>query len=207
MVRASSQRNRAACQLVCERRPVDQFQHQCRRAVRLLEPVNGGDVGVTEGGEQVRFAREPRQPVGITRERRRQHLQGDVAIQFGVARAVHLAHRARAERSHDFVGTDAKTRAEDGVRRRVVRRRRLGKWIGEDGLVDERQLIEEAGARCVSRQQRLDVATQRLVVSSRGGKKGVALVAQAVPRRPETAPSPAASGRPSRRALQRRGHG
>ena len=68
--------------------------------------------GMIERGEQLRFALEPRQAVGIESEQLGQDLQGDVAIQLRVAGAVHLAHRARTKRRDDFVGTDATTRRE-----------------------------------------------------------------------------------------------
>ena len=77
-----------------------------------------------ERGEQVRFARESRRAVRIECEPLGQHLQGDDAIQFRVACAVHLAHGARTERGDDLVGTDAKTRGKDGVRQRGIHRRR-----------------------------------------------------------------------------------
>ena len=41
-------------------------------------------------------------------------------MQVRVASAVHLAHGARTKWGDDFVRADAKTRAEDGLRQRVV---------------------------------------------------------------------------------------
>jgi len=41
--------------------------------------------------EDLRFAFEPRQPIGIVREGRRQNLDRDVAIELGVASSVDLA--------------------------------------------------------------------------------------------------------------------
>ena len=170
------QRNRPECDSVCERRPIDQLQHQRLRAVRLFEAVDRADVRVIERGEQLRFAREPRQAVRIEREPLGQHLQGDVAIQLRVARAIHLAHGARTKRGDDFVGTHSKTRGEDCVRQRAVHRRRWGsERIGKHRLTGDGQPIEEADVRGVRRQQRLDFTTQRLVVTSRSGQKGVAL--------------------------------
>ena len=98
-----SQRNRPECDSVCERRPIDQLQHQRRRAVRLFEAIDSGDVRVTERGEHLRFALEPRQAVRIECEQRGQDLQGDFAIELRVAGAVHVAHGARTKRGEDFV--------------------------------------------------------------------------------------------------------
>ena len=59
--------------------------------------------------ERLRFAREPREAIGIVREGVGQDLDRDVAIQLRVARAIHLAHAAVADRRGDFV--DAETGA------------------------------------------------------------------------------------------------
>ena len=65
------------------------------------------DVRMIQRGERLRFAREPGQPIGIARERVGQDLDRDVAIQLGVARAIHLAHAAFADRRGDFVDAEA----------------------------------------------------------------------------------------------------
>ena len=62
----------------------DELHDQRRDAVRILEPVNGGNVGVIERREDFRFALEPGQPVGVGRERGRQKLDGDLALQLRV---------------------------------------------------------------------------------------------------------------------------
>ncbi len=56
-----------------------------------------GDVGMVQRGEHLRFAAEPRQPIGIVGHRRQQHFDGDVAIQLRVARTVDLAHPSGTE--------------------------------------------------------------------------------------------------------------
>ena len=85
-------------------------------AVRLFEPVERGDARMIERAEELRFAREPRQAVRIASEARRQHLQGDVALQFRVAGPVDLAHGAGAEHGDNLVGADAITGTESGER-------------------------------------------------------------------------------------------
>ena len=67
-------------------------------------------------GQGLGFAREPRQAVGIVRERLGQDLDRDVTVQLGVARTEHLAHAAFADLGRDFV--DAETSA--GCERQVV---------------------------------------------------------------------------------------
>ena len=45
-------------------------------------------------------------PLGVLRERRGQHLDRDVAVELRVARAIDLAHAARADGAGDLVGAD-----------------------------------------------------------------------------------------------------
>jgi len=55
---------------------------------------------------------ESGQPFRIIGKRVGQDLNRHVAIQFGVARAVDLAHVTLADRRQDFIPTDAPTRGE-----------------------------------------------------------------------------------------------
>ena len=73
---------------------------------RALEAVDVGDVRVVEGRQQLRLALEAGEPLGILREVGGQHLDGDVAAEPGVARSIHLAHAAGAERRDDLVGAE-----------------------------------------------------------------------------------------------------
>ena len=67
---------------------------------------------VAPGGEDLRFALEARLAIRIVRERIRQHLQRDVAIQPRVARAIDLAHTPFADRGSELVRTQASTRSK-----------------------------------------------------------------------------------------------
>ena len=58
------------------------------------------------------FLLEATEPLGIRRGRRVQHLDRHVALQPRIARPIHLAHSASAERAEDFV------RAEMNARRK-----------------------------------------------------------------------------------------
>ena len=78
----------------------------------LFEAVDVRDVRVIEGRQRLRFACEPRQPVGVAGERVGQDLQRDVAIELGIARAEHLAHPAGADAGDDFVDAEARTGSE-----------------------------------------------------------------------------------------------
>ncbi len=51
-----------------------------------------------DAGERLGFALEAGQPFGIGRDRLRQDLHRDLAVEAFVAGAVHLAHSARADK-------------------------------------------------------------------------------------------------------------
>ena len=54
---------------------------------------------MVERREDLRFALEPREPIGIAGEGVGQDLQRDVAIELRVARAIDLPHPAGADRA------------------------------------------------------------------------------------------------------------
>ncbi len=86
---------------------LDEFHHERGDATAFFEAVDRGDVGMVQRGERLGFPREARQAVRVMRERRGQHLDGDVAVELCVARAPHLAHPAFAERRGDMVNAEA----------------------------------------------------------------------------------------------------
>ena len=55
--------------------------------------------GMVQRREHLRFALKPGEAIGIAGERVGQDLQRDVAIQLRIARAIHLAHAALADRA------------------------------------------------------------------------------------------------------------
>ena len=88
---------------------LDELHHDRTHTATFLEAVDVRDVRVIDGRQCLRFAREPREPIGVAGERVGQDLQRDVAIELRIARAEDLAHSARADAGDDFV--DAETRA------------------------------------------------------------------------------------------------
>ena len=72
----------------------------------LADVVERADVGVIELGDCAGFTIEALAELRIDSERPRQDLDRDEAIQPRVARLVDLAHPARAEGGHDFVGSE-----------------------------------------------------------------------------------------------------
>src|SRR5215468_3440418 len=81
-----------------------------------------------QGSGRLGLLLEALQPVGVLRERRRQHLDRDVALQTLVARPVDLTHPACAERRGDLVGPELRAGDESHFRFRTqyrVERMRL----------------------------------------------------------------------------------
>ena len=69
--------------------------------------VNGADVWVVQGGDGSRFLLEALPRLRVGRERAREHLDGNRAIEARVARAIDLAHAAGPDWGDDLVRTKA----------------------------------------------------------------------------------------------------
>ena len=67
---------------------------------------------MVQRGRRAGFLLEARQALGIGGEGRRQDLDGDIASQAGITRAIHVPHAAAAERSHDFIGPESRAGRE-----------------------------------------------------------------------------------------------
>ena len=62
---------------------------------------------MVERREDVRFALESRDALGISRKELRKNFDGDLAIQSCIPRAIHLAHAPGAEGAQHFVWPDS----------------------------------------------------------------------------------------------------
>ena len=69
--------------------------------VDLLQPVDGGDVGVVEGRERLRLALQARRLLRVAGELIGEYLESDVAVEFRIGGSVDLAHAALAEKPDD----------------------------------------------------------------------------------------------------------
>jgi len=90
-----------------QRLAVEELHHQELDVSLAADIMNRADVRVVERGDRARFLLEAKTQVGIAGQRSRHHLDRHGAIETGVARFVDLAHPARPEGSHDFVGAEA----------------------------------------------------------------------------------------------------
>ena len=86
-----SERNRTFGDAVREGRSLHQLQHQRADAIGFLEAVNGSDVRVIQRGEDVSLTLESGEPLRVTREQVRQDLDGDLATEPRVVRAIDFA--------------------------------------------------------------------------------------------------------------------
>ena len=101
-------RKRASRNAFSERLAVDQFEDEEQPAVRFVEAVDRTDVRMIERREELRFALEPGEAFGIPRDDIWQDLERHVAIELCIARAIDLAHAARAQSGDDFVRAEAR---------------------------------------------------------------------------------------------------
>ena len=88
---------------VAQRVALEQLHDRDGHAVDDRELVNREDARVRQRGDRPRLGLEPPPHLGIGRDVRRHHLDGDVAIEPRVAGAIHLAHAARADALDDLV--------------------------------------------------------------------------------------------------------
>ena len=96
-------RNRSLGDAIRQGRPFDELEDERCLPLRILESVNGGDVGMIQGREDLRFALEAGQPIGIAGEDVGQNFERDFAPEARVTGAKHLSHSAGAERGDDLI--------------------------------------------------------------------------------------------------------
>ena len=93
--------------------PLDQLHRQEPDAVLILDRIERDDIRVVEAGHGARLVFESRQAFGVRGHVGRQHLERDVTTEAAIARTVHLAHAARAERGDDLVLTEPGSRGKE----------------------------------------------------------------------------------------------
>ncbi len=137
------------------------LQDQRGHPVVGLEAVDGADVGMIQRGQDARFALEPREPVAVGGERRRQELDRDLAPERRVAGPVHLTHPARAQPVENLVAPEP-----------LPEERRAGarRGLGEGGGDGHRGRVQKAGRRDRLREQRFDVEPQTLIAGAGFGQ-------------------------------------
>ncbi len=107
------QGDRSWLQPIRQRRSLDQLEHQGldgRSARvgrwRVLHAMDTADVWMIQRREHFRFPLEPGQSLWVGGKRLGQHLQRDIAVERGIAGAIHLTRATFAELGGDFVRPD-----------------------------------------------------------------------------------------------------
>src|SRR5262249_27823550 len=93
-----------------QRAAAQQLHHQVRAASAVFvvpDVVDGADVRMVQGGGGARLALEPRQVRARLGERRREELEGDLALELQVVRMVDLAHSTNAQKAGDLESPDS----------------------------------------------------------------------------------------------------
>ena len=104
------QRYTSPSHFVSQRRSVDELRHEIRRVLLDADVVNNEDVGVVQTACRDGFLREAPVALGVAGCRLGKDLDGDLALQPGILRPVHLAHPTRAEWTDDLVRTETRRR-------------------------------------------------------------------------------------------------
>ena len=87
--------------------PFDQLQDQTMNPVGLFQAIDGGDVGMIERSQDMRFPLEADHALRVVGEDRRQNLEGNFTPQLGVGGAINLSHPALAEHLRDAIMRNA----------------------------------------------------------------------------------------------------
>ena len=98
--------NRAAAQPLRQVVAGHEFHHQAHRSIRLFEAVDGGDVGMIQGGEDLRLAPEPAHALDVLSESGGKDLDRDVTPELRIVRAEDFAHASGSDGCEDLIGPE-----------------------------------------------------------------------------------------------------
>ena len=98
-------------------------------ALGLLDAVDLGDVRMIQRGEGPCFTLEARATIRVVSEDRRQNLDGDLAVELDIARAMYLAHPACADQADDLVWPEAGRPPPSAWMENSTPRAAAGVWV------------------------------------------------------------------------------
>ncbi len=75
--------------------------------VLLVETMNSGDVGVVEGGQELRLTLEAGHAIWPLRHLSRQDLDRHLSLELRILRPIHLSHPTLPERGEDLEDAEA----------------------------------------------------------------------------------------------------
>jgi hypothetical protein len=96
-------RERSAGEAIGKCRSLDELHHDGLDTGGDFEAVNRGDVRMVQCGKQSSLSSEACDAIRIVGESRRQHLDGNLAMQSGIERAIDFPHAAGIERAQDAI--------------------------------------------------------------------------------------------------------
>src|SRR5262245_15814317 len=102
-------RNRTTLNALSESLAFDQLEHEKSCTFRFLEIVDRSDIGVVQGCENFGLSLKPAHPICVARELIGQDFDRNVALQFRIARTIHLTHSALTEKGRNFERTKSCT--------------------------------------------------------------------------------------------------
>jgi hypothetical protein len=111
-VEQALRRERLAVENLAERLAVDELHRDEDRLARGSDLVDRDDVLVVQRRRRARLLLEALAPVRVGGELRREDLDGDLAPEARVSRAIDLAHPSGAERREDLERTEARSGRE-----------------------------------------------------------------------------------------------
>ena len=95
-----------------QRLALDALHDDERGALDLLERVDRRDIRVVELRRRLGLPPEHLQPLGVVRDRLREHFDRDLAVQLGVAREINLAHSTLADGRENLVRAELRSDVE-----------------------------------------------------------------------------------------------
>jgi len=99
-----------------ERLAFEQLRDDVRRSLVRADVKERDDVGMIQRGGRTGLLLEAAEAIGVVGEDGRENLDGDLATQSRVPRAVHLTHPAGTEWAQNLVGAKTKARRDGHVR-------------------------------------------------------------------------------------------
>jgi hypothetical protein len=95
-----------------QRLALDQLHDDRSEIAGVFDAVHRGNVGMIQRRQQFRLALKAGDAIGIAAHRLGQDFDRDVALQLRIARAIHLAHAAGADRVEDLERAKPRARRE-----------------------------------------------------------------------------------------------
>jgi hypothetical protein len=83
--------------------PGNELQYQKELALKVFEPVDGGDMRMVEGGEKTSFPFEAEAVLLVAKQWQGDGFDGNIPSEPGIVGAIHLPHTPRAYSFSNFV--------------------------------------------------------------------------------------------------------